>query len=786
MSDQSGILDDVVGNGDSSDKHSPKKQSERVRQRRRDSYNERSATTVTSFSGMKKLKVSNNLVGKRRYPSLALEQQQQRQGNGGAGAGDDDDGDSATRSTKSELEMAVLTDCLSNHFLLTGRSTTGNEVHKNNCDGSDESFVMMETLVNRFEKVNFRKNELIFGVGDPASHLYVLYRGEVTTVHDDSTDVATTVNSSHHINNGIDENKTDNDGDEEKYTILGELELMTNSKYYSKKVKAISSCTLFRLSANNFRSYFLPQHQLNSSSSQQQPLEVREREEEDRFFDLLRKSLPEELSSFFFQGNDNDNAYHFQLLKDLLKTRKIRKFRKGDILIHKSKPLHALVIITDGLVIASDHEKGRREYENLRIGEGESRTSFGWQSVLKMTNRIKTNARSTAATPETGRIMTGTVRAETDGQAIIISKKSFENVFCSLCYNHCGDHQYQHLNGQHLLLDVQQLFDLRWKRTQLQQIMIFKDSALDDTQVDGLLDLMHHCEYKKEEVIFKVGDNVDAAMYFVREGSVRLEIDKGKEVRIIEKGGYFGEKSMLLDQNTNGNKSCSKWSSMTATSSSDFTKIDMLLLEECRNIINTTILGLGRRATINAIDDSVSWTDLKRHKLIGTGSYGQVWLASATKSTNGRIDDDEGSMHKTSRRVFAMKVQAKYPLIQADIAERFVAERNIMASMKSPFIMRLFNSFQDNYRLYMVTSLLPGGELESILPERGLSENSARFYAAGILEALTYMHRKHLIHRDVKTENIMLDSNGYPVLIDMGFGMYNVYLHLSFYMIFQL
>ena len=72
----------------------------------------------------------------------------------------------------------------------------------------------------------------------------------------------------------------------------------------------------------------------------------------------------------------------------------------------------------------------------------------------------------------------------------------------------------------------------------------------------------------------------------------------------------------------------------------------------------------------------------------------------------------------------------------------------------------------------MVTSLLPGGELESAIPDNGFSENTARFYAVGILEALTYMHRKHIIHRDVKPENVLLNFKGYPVLIDLGFGTY--------------
>jgi serine/threonine protein kinase len=55
-----------------------------------------------------------------------------------------------------------------------------------------------------------------------------------------------------------------------------------------------------------------------------------------------------------------------------------------------------------------------------------------------------------------------------------------------------------------------------------------------------------------------------------------------------------------------------------------------------------------------------------------------------------------------------------------------------------------------------------------------LDEDAAKFYAAGILEGLTYMHhrhdRRHIIHRDLKPQNVMVDNLGYPVLIDLGLG----------------
>jgi Protein kinase domain/Cyclic nucleotide-binding domain len=281
--------------------------------------------------------------------------------------------------------------------------------------------------------------------------------------------------------------------------------------------------------------------------------------------------------------------------------------------------------------------------------------------------------------------------------------------------------------------------------------------------------LMHHEQYYDNQVVIQKGEKVQPALYFVRKGSVSIEI-KDQEPQIIGEGGYFGEKNMLLDQNKDGQKHYSMRSPIHVTAHGEETNLDVLYLEECRKVVDTTLLGLGQSTAINTIDSSFQWDQLTRHALLGSGSFGQVWLAShPSTSTTNDTDSD-------SPTIVALKVQPKHKLLQAEQAERVVAERNIMASLHSPFLIRLYHAYQDDHRLFMITSLLQGGELESLIPQDGLSEEAAKFYAAGILEGLTYMHRRHILHRDVKTANVLLNEKGYPVLIDMGFGAFHCFV----------
>ena len=93
-----------------------------------------------------------------------------------------------------------------------------------------------------------------------------------------------------------------------------------------------------------------------------------------------------------------------------------------------------------------------------------------------------------------------------------------------------------------------------------------------------------------------------------------------------------------------------------------------------------------------------------------------------------------------------------------------------MGKMHHNLICGLKGVYQDQYHLYMLEEYMQFGELLNLLKKfKRLSTNLARFYTAQVVEVFDYMHNKDLIYRDLKPENVLLQSNGYIKLTDFGF-----------------
>ena len=124
---------------------------------------------------------------------------------------------------------------------------------------------------------------------------------------------------------------------------------------------------------------------------------------------------------------------------------------------------------------------------------------------------------------------------------------------------------------------------------------------------------------------------------------------------------------------------------------------------------------------------------------------------------------------KATAAVYAMKKLRKAEMIRRGQVDHVKAERNVLAEVQSPAIVKLFYSFQDEEHLYLVMEFLPGGDMMTLLMRRDtLTEGEAAFYIGETVLALETIHAANFIHRDIKPDNLLLDRTGHLKLSDFG------------------
>ena len=96
-------------------------------------------------------------------------------------------------------------------------------------------------------------------------------------------------------------------------------------------------------------------------------------------------------------------------------------------------------------------------------------------------------------------------------------------------------------------------------------------------------------------------------------------------------------------------------------------------------------------------------------------------------------------------------------------------ERKILTEVKHPFIVKLHFAFQTPERLYFILDYLNGGDMFHHMRKKGrFLEKEVKFYGAELVLAIEHLHQKGFIYRDIKPENILLDSQGHIKLADFG------------------
>jgi protein kinase A len=119
---------------------------------------------------------------------------------------------------------------------------------------------------------------------------------------------------------------------------------------------------------------------------------------------------------------------------------------------------------------------------------------------------------------------------------------------------------------------------------------------------------------------------------------------------------------------------------------------------------------------------------------------------------------------------FALKTMKKSAVLRKRQVVHTRQEKELLSQVDHPFIVKLLATFQDEANLYMLMEFVNGGELFSVVRSGKRFQNrGAKFYATEIILACGHIHSKNIAYRDLKLENVLLDSCGHVKLIDFGF-----------------
>ncbi|XP_069807148.1 ribosomal protein S6 kinase alpha-5 [Dendropsophus ebraccatus] len=165
-----------------------------------------------------------------------------------------------------------------------------------------------------------------------------------------------------------------------------------------------------------------------------------------------------------------------------------------------------------------------------------------------------------------------------------------------------------------------------------------------------------------------------------------------------------------------------------------------------------------RSANLTGHAEKVGIENFELLKVLGTGAYGKVFLVRKISGHD-------------SGKLFAMKVLKKATIIQkAKTAEHTRTERQVLEHIRqSPFLVTLHYAFQTDTKLHLILDYINGGELFTHLSQREkFTESEVQIYIGEIVLALEHLHKLGIIYRDIKLENILLDSSGHVVLTDFG------------------
>ena len=148
--------------------------------------------------------------------------------------------------------------------------------------------------------------------------------------------------------------------------------------------------------------------------------------------------------------------------------------------------------------------------------------------------------------------------------------------------------------------------------------------------------------------------------------------------------------------------------------------------------------------------DQVNLNHFRLLRVVGKGAFGKVRIVE----------------RKDTGLTFALKYIRKDEVVRSESVRNIIRERRMLEHLNHPFLCNLRYSFQDIEYLYIVVDLMNGGDLRFHISRKTFTEEAVRFWIAELGCAVRYIHQQGIVHRDIKPDNVLLDSDGHVHLAD--------------------
>jgi serine/threonine protein kinase/ankyrin repeat protein len=162
----------------------------------------------------------------------------------------------------------------------------------------------------------------------------------------------------------------------------------------------------------------------------------------------------------------------------------------------------------------------------------------------------------------------------------------------------------------------------------------------------------------------------------------------------------------------------------------------------------------------------ISHRDFMLNDIVGSGSFGEVYLVKFVHNN----------------KFYAMKVYSKTKILKNGLMKFLYLEKRILINFDHPFLVKVHCTFQTLRKLYMVMDYCKNKDLGQLLQRlERIPEYQAKILIAEVVLAVEELHRRNVVHRDLKPDNILIDDEGHIKITDFGLSKDNLKSgHLTF------